>query len=66
MPSKSRVSVNLPDAEYRALMGFANKYEVSMSWLARQAIGEFLSRYQDEEFQLPLQLGPRSTREKNL
>ncbi len=64
--SKCRVSVNLTSAEHSALMGFAQKYEVSMSWLARQAIGEFLARYRDEEFQLPLQLKPSGARERNL
>ena len=34
----------------------ANKYLVSMAWLGRQAIRDFLERYRVEELQLPLAL----------
>ena len=60
MASKYRVSVNLADNEYHELLALAEKHQVSMAWLGRQAIQEFLSRYRQEELQLPLTL----TREK--
>jgi len=54
--SKHRVSVNVSAQEYRELSALAEKHQVSMAWLGRQAIQEFLSRYRHEELQLPLKL----------
>ena len=54
--TKHRVSVNLAEEEYRELSVMANKYLVSMAWLGRQAIRDFLERYRVEELQLPLVL----------
>lgn len=53
---KRRVAVNLPGKEYDELVAFAEKHDVSMAWLGRQAIIEFLHRYRDEHLQLPLRL----------
>jgi predicted transcriptional regulator len=54
--SKHRLSVNLSQNEYQELTALAEKHQVSMAWLGRQAIQEFLSRYRQEELQLPLKL----------
>jgi hypothetical protein len=54
MTSKSRMTVNLPCDEYVELSALAAKHRVSMAWLGRQAISEFLERYQTEELQFPL------------
>ena len=64
MAIKHRVSVNLAEEEYQVLSVMADKYLVSMAWLSRQAIRDFLERYRDEDLQLPLALnteeqGPR-------
>ena len=64
MAAKHRVSVNLVEEEYQELSEMAGKYLVSMAWLSRQAIRDFLQRYRDEDLQLPLALtseeqGPR-------
>jgi predicted transcriptional regulator len=56
MTSKSRMTVNLPCDEYAELSALAKKHRVSMAWLGRQAISEFLERYSKEELQLPLAL----------
>lgn len=57
MPTtKRRVAVNLSDREYEEIMAFAEKHDVSMAWLGRHAILEFLRRYRDEHLQLPLRL----------
>ena len=57
MPTtKRRVAVNLPGKEFDELMAFAEKHDVSMAWLGRQAILEFLNRYRSERLQLPLRL----------
>ena len=64
MAIKHRVSVNLAEEEYQELSVMADKYLVSMAWLSRQAIRDFLEQYRDEDLQLPLALnteeqGPR-------
>lgn len=54
MPGKPRISVSLSEQEYRELSALAEKYQISLAWLGRKAIAEFLERHQDEELQLPL------------
>lgn len=56
MTAKNRVTVNLPDAEYDELSALSEKNRVSLAWLGRQAIIEFLGKYANEERQLPLDL----------
>lgn len=60
MPTtKHRVAASLTDAEFGELAAMAEKYDVSLSWLNRKAILEFIDRYRTEQLQLPLQLEPR-------
>lgn len=56
MPAKTRFSVALDDQEYAALAIVAEKHRISMAWLVRQAVADFLERYRREETQLPLPL----------
>lgn len=56
MGAKNRVTVNLEDQDYRELAALSRKNRVSLAWLGRQAIIEFLDRYASEERQLPLNL----------
>lgn len=56
MISPRRISVNLSEAEYKSLNSIANRYRVSMAWLGRHAILDFIERYRTEELQLPLDL----------
>jgi hypothetical protein len=59
MPTtKHRVAANLTDAEFGELAAMAAKYEVSLSWLNRKAILEFVERYRTEQLQLPLRIEP--------
>ena len=60
MAAKHRVSVNLSAEEYQELSWMAEKYRVSMAWLSRRAIGDFLERLQEETLQLPLGLRPEA------
>ncbi len=53
-----RMTVNLEGGEYRQLSALADKYSVSLAWLGRRAIIEFLQRNEGEELQLPLNLTP--------
>jgi hypothetical protein len=60
MPTtKHRIAANLSDAEFSELAAMAEKYDVSLSWLSRKAILEFIDRYRAEQLQLPLRPQPR-------
>ncbi len=59
MASKYRVSVNLDEQEHQELAALSEKFRVSVAWLGRQAIAEFLERYNKEELQLPLRLSAK-------
>ena len=54
--AKHRVTVNLEDREYSTLSALSDKHRVSLAWLGRQAIIEFLERHEKDELQLPLNL----------
>ena len=67
MAAKTRFSVALNVNEYAELATMAERHRVSMAWLVRNAVAEFLDRYRDEEdAQLPLRLTPvRSQRARS-
>ena len=54
MPQNHRISVGLSDAEHTELRELSEKHRVSVAWLGRQAILEFLERCRSNEFQIPL------------
>ena len=54
MVASFRVTVNLEESEYAVLSALSGKHRVSLAWLGRQAIIEFLERHEDEQVQLPL------------
>ena len=56
MAANYRVTVNLEAPEYRLLSALADKHRISLAWLGRRAIIEFLERNEQEELQLPLKL----------
>ena len=49
-----RVTVNLEEPEYAALAAPSRKHRISLAWLGRQVIIEFLERHEESELQLPL------------
>ena len=51
--AKNRVTVNLEDAEYRALQQVAARSDRSLAWLGRRAIRDLLKR---QSVQLTLEL----------
>lgn len=60
MPTtKHRVPANLTDGEFNELAAMAERYDVSLAWLTRKAILEFIDRYRLEQLQLPLSPEPR-------
>tara|TARA_B100000965_G_scaffold389201_1_gene394603 strand:+ start:816 stop:1025 length:210 start_codon:yes stop_codon:yes gene_type:complete len=52
----TRITVSLPDDEHAALAAMAERHDVSLSWLTRKAVIEFLERYERAGAQLPLDL----------
>ena len=54
MSQNHRISVGLSDAEHIELRALSEKHRVSVAWLGRQAILEFLERCRSNEFQIPL------------
>ena len=62
MPTtKHRIAANLTDAEFGELAAMSQQYDVSLAWLSRKAILEFIDRYRSEQLQLPLRLEARRT-----
>lgn len=56
-PKKStRITVSLADGEHAELTALAAKFDVSLSWLTRQAVVEFLKMQGKSGSQLPLEL----------
>lgn len=63
MPTtKQRISINLKDDEYAELAILAEKHKLSMAWIGRKAILDFLERHRDNPLQLPLTFGERAER----
>lgn len=52
----NRISVGLSEQELADLQRLSERHRVSMAWLGRQAIIEFLDHHANEERQLPLSL----------
>lgn len=61
MAAKTRFSVALDEGEYAELLDLADKHRISMAWLVRQAVADFLERCRREEPQLPLRLSSAPT-----
>lgn len=56
MASKNRITINLSASEQRELQALAERARVSVAWIGRQAVTEFLERHRNDELQLPLGL----------
>lgn len=56
MASKNRLTVNLSEQEFSALVNLAARSKVSKAWLGRQAIADLLERTKEDHEQLPLPL----------
>ena len=52
MAAKNRVTINLEDEEYEALVDVAARTDRSIAWVGRQAIVEFLASQEREEVPL--------------
>ena len=54
MPHSRRISIGLSDIEHAQLQELSAKHRVSVSWLGRQAIVEFLESYGSRDVRTPL------------
>jgi len=65
MPTtKHRIAVSLSDSEFVELATMSEKYQVSLAWLGRRGILEFIDRYRIEQMQLPLRREARTPQAK--
>jgi len=56
----TRITVSLPEKEHAALAALAKRYDVSLSWLTRKAVIEFLRQQGEGNARLVLALPPRT------
>lgn len=56
MPAKHRLTVNLDKQEYTQLVALSERHHVSLAWLGREAVRQFLEHHHDQDLQLPLNL----------
>lgn len=52
----TRVTVSVDDRDYEQLAALAEEHRVSLAWLVRYAVSDFLQRYREDQLQLPLEL----------
>lgn len=52
----TRITVSMPSHEYSELVELSKKYDLSLSWLIRQAVADFISLQKGKENRLPLEL----------
>jgi predicted transcriptional regulator len=52
----TRVTVSVDDRDYEQLAALAEEHRVSLAWLVRYAVSDFLVRYRADQLQLPLEL----------
>ena len=53
----TRVTVSVDERDYEQLVALADEHRVSLAWLVRYAVGDFLERYRQHQLELPLELG---------
>jgi hypothetical protein len=60
----TRVTVSVDERDYEQLVALADEHRVSLAWLVRYAVADFLERYRQDQLELPLELtkGSRARR----
>ncbi len=51
-----RTSVILPETQYARLSEIANRSDVSVAWLIRQAVQQLLDKTENEQMPLPIRV----------
>ena len=59
--SSVRLSVNLTEGQYLRLNEIALKSDVSLAWVVRQAVQQFLDATNNEQIPLPIRLNRQGT-----
>jgi hypothetical protein len=52
----TRVTVSVDERDYEQLALLADEHRVSLAWLVRYAVADFLERYRQDQLELPLEL----------
>jgi len=52
----TRVTVSVDERDYEQLVALADERQVSLAWLVRYAVSDFLERYRQDQLELPLEL----------
>ena len=55
----TRVTVSVDERDYEHLVALANEHRVSLAWLVRYAVADFLERYRQDQLELPRELTRR-------
>ena len=55
----TRVTVSVDERDYEQLSSLAENHRVSLAWLVRYAVSDFLARYREDQLELPLELTRR-------
>jgi predicted transcriptional regulator len=58
----TRVTVSVDERDYTQLVALADEHRVSLAWLVRHAVADFLQRYREDQLELPLELTSRRPR----
>lgn len=53
----TRVTVSVDERDYEQLVALADEHRVSLAWLVRYCVADFLERYRQDQLELPLELG---------
>lgn len=62
-PKITRITVSLDARDHSRLSALATRLDVSLSWLTRHAVADFLERQErGDDLQLPLPLSPSGGR----
>jgi len=56
------VTVSVDTHDHEQLVALAQEHRVSLAWLVRYAVADFLERYRQQQLQLPLDLTDRRSR----
>jgi hypothetical protein len=52
----TRVTVSVDERDYEQLVALSDEHRVSLAWLVRYAVADFLERYRQDQLELPLEL----------
>ncbi len=60
----TRVTVSVDERDYEQLVALAEEHRVSLAWLVRYAVADFLERYRRDQLELPLELSGAARRSR--